>query len=85
MQSLTPEFLAALCYDDIHVATLRKQPFAISEIEAAGPGVSHDMVRLVLRAMKADGLIASTGTGRSAKWVNHATAGLTREPHAHRQ
>ena len=179
MQSLTPEFLAALCYDDIHVATLRalgeyhgnlfkfdyavgryislervfeeskqgyhetleassrgwhegrhdvkpwldyfwgalarsykefeehvgafahgrgskgdrvraealkrKQPFAISEIEAAGPGVSHDMVRLVLRAMKADGLIASTGKGRSAKWVNHATAGLTREPHAHRQ
>jgi hypothetical protein len=27
------------------------------------------MVRLVLRAMKADGLIESTGKGRGAKWL----------------
>lgn len=51
----------------------RMLPFAISEIEAACPGVSRDMVRLVLRAMKAEGLIASTGKGRGAKWVIQKT------------
>lgn len=48
----------------------RNLPFSISEIEEACPGVSRDMVRLVLRAMKAEGLIAPTGKGRGAKWVN---------------
>ena len=48
----------------------RNLPFSISEIEAACPGVSRDMVRLVLRAMKTEGLISPTGKGRGAKWVN---------------
>lgn len=48
----------------------RTLPFAISDIEQACPGVSRDMVRLVLRAMKAEGLIAPTGRGRGAKWNN---------------
>lgn len=48
----------------------RNSPFSISEIEEACPGVSRDMVRLVLRAMKAEGLIAPTGKGRGAKWVS---------------
>ncbi len=43
-------------------------PFSISDIEQACPGVSRDTVRLVLRAMKAEGLIAPTGKGRGAKW-----------------
>jgi hypothetical protein len=30
------------------------------------------MVRLVLRTMKAEGLIAPTGKGRGAKWVSLA-------------
>lgn len=47
----------------------RALPFSISEIEEACPGVSRDMVRLVLRAMKAEGLIESTGKGRGAKWL----------------
>ena len=54
-------------------ALKRTLPFAISEIEAACPGVSRDMVRLVLRAMKAEGLIAPTGKGRGAKWVVQET------------
>lgn len=62
-------------------ALKRTQPFSISEIEEACPGVSRDMVRLVLRAMKAEGLIASTGKGRGAKWVNLATGGVTEERH----
>lgn len=32
------------------------------------PGVSRDMIRVVLRAMKSEGLIEPTGKGRSAKW-----------------
>lgn len=52
----------------------RNLPFSISEIEEACPGVSRDMVRLVLRAMKGEGLIAPTGKGRGAKWI-----GLTQQ------
>jgi Fic family protein len=47
----------------------RNAPFSISDIEAACAGVSRDTVRLVLREMKKNGLIAPTGKGRSAKWV----------------
>lgn len=46
----------------------RNQPFSISELEAACPGISRDMVRLVLRQMKDEGLIMPTGKGRAAKW-----------------
>lgn len=46
----------------------RSLPFSISEIEDACPGISRDMVRVVLRAMKAEGLITPTGKGRAAKW-----------------
>ena len=47
----------------------RNLSFSNSEIEEACPGVSRDMVRLVLRAMKTEGLIARTGKGRGAKWI----------------
>ena len=47
----------------------RRLPFSISEIEEACPGISRDMVRVVLRAMKAEGLIVPTGRGRAAKWT----------------
>ncbi len=46
----------------------RTMPFSISDIEDACPGISRDMVRLVLRAMKAEGAIMPMGKGRSAKW-----------------
>ncbi len=46
----------------------RNFPFSISEIEESCPGISRDMVRVVLRAMKSEGLISPTGKGRSAKW-----------------
>ncbi|HNE12200.1 MAG TPA: cell filamentation protein Fic, partial [Accumulibacter sp.] len=47
----------------------RQMPFSISEIEEACPGISRDMVRVILRAMKAEGLIAPNGKGRAAKWI----------------
>lgn len=56
--------------DRVRAEILRRNlPFSISEIEEACPGVSRDMVRVVLRAMKAEGLIAPTGKGRGARWV----------------
>jgi Fic family protein len=63
----------------------RNAPFSISEIEANCPGVSRDMVRLVLRMMKTEGLIAPTGKGRAAKWT-HTTQqapSKARRPSAH--
>lgn len=55
--------------DRVRTEILKRQlPFSISEIEEACPGVSRDMVRVVLRAMKAEGRIAPTGKGRGAKW-----------------
>lgn len=47
----------------------RALPFSISEIEESCPGVSRDMVRLVLRTMKSEGLIVLTGRGRGARWI----------------
>jgi Fic family protein len=55
--------------DRVRAEILKRQlPFSISEIEEACPGISRDMVRLILRAMKTEGLIAPTGKGRGAKW-----------------
>ena len=55
-----------------------RRPLSISEIEAACPGVSRDTVRLELRKMKSEGLIAPTGKGRSAKWQIGKSKGKTR-------
>ncbi|MCF4997525.1 cell filamentation protein Fic [Pseudomonas syringae] len=49
-------------------ALKRNLPFSITEIEESCPGISRDTVRMVLRSLKAEGFIESTGKGRSAKW-----------------
>lgn len=55
--------------DRVRSEILKRQlPFSISEIEVACPGISRDMIRVILRAMKAEGVIAPTGKGRAAKW-----------------
>lgn len=55
--------------EQIRVAVLRrKEPFSISEIERECANVSRDMVRHVLRKMRDEDLIESTGRGRAAKW-----------------
>jgi DNA-binding GntR family transcriptional regulator len=53
----------------VDMALKRILPFSITELEEACPGVSRDTVRMVLRSLKAEGLIESTGKGRSAKWI----------------
>ncbi|NGX54641.1 MAG: hypothetical protein KR126chlam2_00256 [Chlamydiae bacterium] len=42
--------------------------FSISDIERACPSVSRDMIRVVLRELRNEGKIQSTGKGRGAKW-----------------
>jgi Fic family protein len=44
------------------------KPFAISDVEAACPHVSRDMIRLVLRELRVQGVIRLDGRGRNAKW-----------------
>ena len=62
--------------DRVRAEILKRQlPFSISDIEQACPGVSRDMVRLVLRAMKAEGLITPSGKGRGATWSAIKPAG----------
>ena len=56
--------------DQIKEAVLRKfKPFSISNIESDCPGISRDMVRVVLNKMRDEGLIILKGQGRAAKWL----------------
>ena len=56
--------------DQIIAAVNRKiKPFAISEIEAECPLISHDMIRIVLRKLRNEGKIKTVGKGRGAKWL----------------
>jgi len=52
-----------------HAVARRTIPFAISDIERDCPAVSRDMIRLVLRQLRDEGVIVSKGRGRAAKWV----------------
>lgn len=65
--------------DRVRAEILKRQlPFSITDIEEACPGISRDTVRMVLRAMKAEGLIAPNGKGRGAKW-SHAKSEILRD------
>lgn len=48
-------------------------PFTIAELERRCPGVSRDMVRRVLRDLKARGGISVTGRGPGARWARRGT------------
>ncbi len=47
----------------------RITPFGIAEIEVECPGCSREMVRLVLREMRDEGLLRAESSGRGARWV----------------
>lgn len=56
--------------EQIRAAVERRiNPFAISDIERDCPGISRDMVRIVLRKLKAEKAIVAVGKGRGAKWL----------------
>jgi Fic family protein len=55
--------------DQVRAAVARRRgPFGIAQIEHDCPGVSRDMIRHVLRQMRAEGLLQVEGRGRGAKW-----------------
>jgi Fic family protein len=49
-------------------------PFAISELEAECPGISRDMIRVVLRRMREEGVLEVDGAGRGARWSKRQPA-----------
>jgi hypothetical protein len=54
----------------VQSAVLKKGgPFSISDLEDECPGVSRDMIRVVLRQMRDAGQIEARGKGRGAKWI----------------
>ena len=56
--------------DLVRAAVLRRVgPFTSTDIERECPGVSHELVRLVMRQMRDEGVIALQGRGRGAKWT----------------
>mgnify|MGYP001567300999 CR=1 FL=1 len=56
--------------DQVRKAVLRQiKHFSISDIEKECPWVTRDWIRIVLREMKAEGLITLHGKGRGAKWA----------------
>ena len=46
----------------------RVAPFSISELQRDCPGVSKEMLRVVLRQLRDEGLLISEGKGRGARW-----------------
>lgn len=55
--------------EQIRAAVARRVgAFGIADIERDTPGVSRDMVRHVLRQMRAEGQVKVEGVGRGAKW-----------------
>lgn len=60
--------------DLVRSAVLRRVgPFTSTEIERECPSVSHELVRLVMRQLRDEGVIALQGRGRGAKWSRTTT------------
>jgi len=50
------------------IASFEKE-FAISDLEKACPGVSRDMIRIVMNRLRKEGRLKILGRGRDAKWA----------------
>ncbi|MEW6222979.1 MAG: Fic family protein [Candidatus Hadarchaeota archaeon] len=56
--------------EQVELAIKRKTgPFSISDIENDCPGISRDMIRVVLNKLRKAGKIRLTNRGRDAKWA----------------
>lgn len=56
--------------EQIRLVVGRKtMPFSISDIESDCAGISRDMVRVVLRQMRSEGVLTSTGRGPASRWT----------------
>jgi DNA-binding HxlR family transcriptional regulator len=52
------------------VAAVERQtgPFRVADIQRQCPGVSLDMIRRLLKAMRTDGQVRCLGRGQNATW-----------------
>ena len=46
----------------------RANPFRIADLQTACPGVSVDLIRRVLKNLRADGKVKCLGRGQNAQW-----------------
>jgi Fic family protein len=55
---------------ELVIAAINRFPgqFTLSDLEKAPPGVSHDMLRKILKDLQKEGQIQCTGRGRGAPW-----------------
>ena len=67
------EVLANVSKTDLVRSAVERQtaPFALSDIEAACPTVSRELVRRSLRALRAEGVIELQSRGRGARWIRN--------------
>jgi Fic family protein len=64
--------------DLVRAAVLRQVgPFTAGDVEGECPGVSHELVRLVMRQLRDEGVIALQGRGRGARWLQLPAEGQT--------
>ncbi len=55
--------------DQVRAAVARRiTPFQISDLERDCPGISREMIRVVLRQLREEGVLALEGRGRGARW-----------------
>ncbi len=53
---------------EVAIASFERE-FAISDLEKACPGVSRDMIRIVMNRLRKDGRLKILGRGRDARWA----------------
>lgn len=51
-----------------HAIAAKTQPFRIADLQQDCPGVSTDMIRHVLKALRAEGQVECLGRGQRAQW-----------------
>ena len=52
-----------------HFISQQKEPFLFTDISAAFPTIGTDMIRVVLRRLRDQGLVQASGRGRGARWT----------------
>jgi Fic family protein len=55
----------------------RAAPFSLADIQHECAHISRDMIKLVLRDLKAEGRILLVGKGRGARWINNPEAEMS--------
>lgn len=69
----SPQKLKALREHALIESTVSSNRITVSDLERAGPSVSRDMVRRILRQLKEVGRVEPLGRGPGAQWQRRDT------------